>query len=96
MWAASRQASRWPTIESVADIRRNTFLARDLFRVADKTLVDRVMNLGKSHDGYAHASSCNRSSRLFRCGTRITSESKGRITFGDNMAWTEVPIPIPT
>ena len=78
---------RGPAVEPIADVGRNTLFAGDMDRISNKTLLHRVMDLGKPHDGHADASSRDRSGRLFRSRARNHFRTGRRIVFGGGKAW---------
>src|SRR5260370_20514663 len=81
---------RRPAIESVTYVRRDSLLTSQLDRVGDEALLDRIVDLRKTHHRHVHTTLRHGSPCYFRSFTRIRVVGI-EIVFGCGFTWNSVP-----
>src|SRR5579872_6876948 len=81
---------RRPAIESLANVRRGPFITGHLDRVSDEALLDRVVDLRKTHHRHVHTTLQYSSASDFRQPARIRVVGI-EMVFGCGMTWNSVP-----
>jgi hypothetical protein len=80
---------RRPAIESLADVRRDSLLTSHLDRVGDEALLDRVVDLRKTHHRHVHTTLRTAAPGDFRsAGIRVVGIE---VVFGRGLTWRSVP-----
>src|SRR5579862_2939326 len=81
---------RRPAIESLANVRRGPLFTGYLDRVGDEALLDRVVDLGKTHHRHVHTTLQYSSASDFRQPARIRVVGI-EMVFCSGMTWNSVP-----